>query len=210
VRRLIVVAAVVAVALVALRIAAIVRSDGGGDKTVETVAGHKITEKNLELTVEHFHEEADREGKPFPAKGSKEYRRVEQIALGLLIDRTAIEAAAAKLGIHVTDSQLEARTGAPAGEEGDVNDEADAAFTRATARNAVITAAVSRKLPAGISVREAQVLAYYHEHRGLYGVTPLARVAPAIRSQLLSASKNAALSQWLAKVRSTEPEAVLG
>ena len=66
-----------------------------------------------------------------------------------------------------------------------------------------------RKLTAGISVRETQVRAYYLEHRGLYGVTPLARVAPAIRSQLLSARKNAALSQWLAKVRSTEPKAVL-
>ena len=51
------VAAVVAVALVALGIAAIVRGNGGGDKTVQTVAGHKITEKNLEPAVEHFHQE---------------------------------------------------------------------------------------------------------------------------------------------------------
>jgi len=71
VRRLIIVASVLAVAVVAGAIVAVVRSTGRGDKTVQTVAGHKITEKDLELTVEHFHEEADREGKPFPAKDTR-------------------------------------------------------------------------------------------------------------------------------------------
>jgi hypothetical protein len=80
VRRLIVVVSVLAVAVAAGAIVAAVRSTGGGDKTVQTVAGHKITEKDLELTVEHFHEEADREGKPFPAKDTAAYRRVEKIA----------------------------------------------------------------------------------------------------------------------------------
>ena len=84
------VAAVLAVAAVAVAIAAIVRDNGNGDKTVQTVAGHRIAQNDLELTVEHFHEEADREGKPFPAKGTKGYERVEKIALGLLIDQTAI------------------------------------------------------------------------------------------------------------------------
>jgi hypothetical protein len=189
-------------------VAAILRNDGDGEKTIQTVAGRKIRQHDLELSVEHFHEEADSEGKPFPAEGSTEYRQVEQIALGLLIDRAAIEAAAAKLGVHVSDAQVEARAGAPSGEgeEGDVHDEAGAAFRRATARNALVTAAVSRKLTAGISVSLSQVRAYYRSHRGLYGATPFGRVAAAIGSQLLSARKNAALTQWLAKVRSREPK----
>jgi SurA N-terminal domain len=199
-----------AVALVALAIAAVVRGNGGGDKTVQTVGGHKITQHDLELTVEHFHEEADREGKPFPAKGTDGYERVEKIALGLLIDQAAIQAAAARIGIHVTEPQVDARAGAGSGESeegGDTRVQAEVSFGRATVRTQLITEAVSRKLTAGLSVSAAEVRAYYRAHRSRYGVTPFERIAPAIRSELLSARRNAALAHWLARVRSEEPKA---
>jgi hypothetical protein len=51
-RRLLVVAAVLAAAAVAVAIAAIVRDNGSGDKTVQAIAGHRITQNHLELTVE--------------------------------------------------------------------------------------------------------------------------------------------------------------
>src|SRR6266480_4982701 len=203
-RRLLVVAAVLAVAAVAVAIAAIVRDNGNGDKTVQTVAGHRIAQNDLELTVEHFHEEADREGKPFPAKGTKGYERVEKIALGLLIDQAAIQAAAARSGIHVTEAQVDARVAARPGESeegGDVRVKAEAAFTRATERTQLIVEGVSRKLTAGIRVRTTQARAYYRAHRGQYGATPFPRVAASIRSQLLSERRNAVLAGWLAKVR---------
>jgi SurA-like protein len=208
IRRAAVVAAVLLVAVAAIGIAALVRSRGSGDKTIQTVAGNKITQHDLELTVEHFHEAADREGKPFPAKGTDGYKRVEQIALGLLIDQASIRAAAAKLGVNVTEAQVDARTGSSTGESeegGDIRVEAEAAFGRASARTQLITAAVSRKLTAGITVRAAEVRAYYHRHRALYRSTPYTRVAPAIGSQLLSARKNAVLAHWLDKVRADEP-----
>jgi SurA-like N-terminal domain len=97
VRRLLVVGAIVAAAVIALAVVAVVRSSESGDKTVQTVGGHQITRDDLELAVEHFHEEADREGRPFPAKGTGEYKSVERIALGLLIDQAAIQAAAVRL-----------------------------------------------------------------------------------------------------------------
>jgi len=207
-RRLLVVAAVLAVAGVALAIAALVRDNGSGDKTVQTVGGQRITQNHLDLTVEHFHEEADREGKPFPAKGTKGYERVEKIALGLLIDQAAIQAAAARSGIHVTEAQVDARVAARPGESeegGDVRVKAEAAVTRATERTQLIVEAVSRKLTAGIRVRTTQARAYYRAHRGQYGATPFPRVAASIRSQLLSERRNAVLAGWLAKVRSDEP-----
>ncbi len=202
------VAAVLAVAAVAVAIAAIVRDNGNGDKTVQTVAGHRIAQNDLGLTVVHFHEEADREGKPFPAKGTKGYERVEKIALGLLIDQAAIQAAAARSGIHVTEAQVDARVAARPGESeegGDVRVKAEAAFTRATERTQLIVEGVSRKLTAGIRVRTTQARAYYRAHRGQYGATPFPRVAASIRSQLLSERRNAVLAGWLAKVRSDEP-----
>jgi hypothetical protein len=209
IRRAAVVAAVLLVAVAAIGVAALVRSRGSGDKTIQTVAGNKITQHDLELTVEHFHEAADREGNPFPAKGTDGYKRVEQIALGLLIDQASIRAAAAKLGVNVTEAQVDARTGRSTGESeegGNIRVEAEAAFGRASTRTQLITAAVSRKLTTGIAVRDAAVRDYYRSHRDLYGTTPYARVAPDIRSQLLSARKNAVLAHWLAEVRASEPK----
>jgi hypothetical protein len=205
-KRLLVVAAVVAAAVVAFAIVAVLRN-AGGDKTVATVGGHKITQSDLDLTAEHFHEQADAEGRPFPGKGTKEYRQIQQISLNLLVDRAAIESAAAKLGVHVTDAQVDASAGATSGENegGTVRVKAEAAFARGTVRNQLITQAVAPKLTAGIRVRTAEVRAYYLSHRAQYGKTPYARIEPAIRSQLLSERKNAVLSRWLAKVRAGEP-----
>jgi SurA N-terminal domain len=207
-RRAAVVAAVFLVGVVAIGIVALVRSRGSDNKTIQTVAGEKIKQHDLELTVEHFHEDADREGKPFPAKGTDGYKRVETISLGLLIDQAAIRAGAAKLGVLVSEAQVDASVGAPSGESeegGDIRIEAEAAFARATARTQLIIEGVSRKLTAGLNVPAGDVRAYYLDHRPLYGSRPYARVAPAIRSQLLSARKNAVLTRWLAKVRAGEP-----
>ena len=205
------VALVVALAVVGVVIAAVVRSDGD-DRTVATVSGQKIEQSRVELMVEHFHEEADREGRPFPAKGSPEYKQVERIALGLLVHWAALDAAAAEIGVHVTEAQVDARASAPSGESeegGGIHFEAEAAFRRGTARTQLITEAVFRKLTAGVRVRPAEVGAYYRAHRALYGSTPFARVAAAIRSQLLSARKNAVMARWLAAERRREPAPAL-
>jgi len=206
VRRIAVVASAVALAIVAVAVVAVVKSRGNSTKPVATVAGREISRDELELTVEHFHEEADREGKPFPAQGTHGYRQVEKLALGLLVDRASIEAAAARIGVHVSDAQVDARLSAGTGENegGDIRIKAEAAFLRSTARNQLVTEGVYRKVTAGVLVRPSEVRAYYRDHRALYGGTPFARVAPAIRSQLLSARKNAAMARWLAKVRSSE------
>jgi hypothetical protein len=209
-RRLLVVAAVVVAALVALAVVAVVRSGGEGGKTVQMVAGRKITREEVNLTVEHFHEEADREGRPFPRKGTKKYESVEKIALGLLIDRAAIEGAAAKLGVHVTEAQVDARVGAAGSGEneegGAVRVKAEAAFARGTARTQLVEEAVSRKLTRAVAVSDAAVRAYYRAHRRLYGATPFASLAAAIRMQLLAQRRNTLLADWLARVRRGEPE----
>jgi hypothetical protein len=198
----------VAAAVVALAIVAVVRSGGSGDKTIQTVGGHKITRADLDLAVEHFHEEADREGRPFPANGTREYTSVERIALGLLIDQAAIQAAAARLGVHVTDAQVRARTAGSGESEGsgDIRLKAEAAFGRATARTQLAEEGVSRRLTAGLTVPSSAVRAYYRAHRSLYGSTSYARIAPTIRSQLLGQRRNAVLARWLAHVRAGEPK----
>ena len=207
-KRVVVVATVVVLALVGVGIVALLRDDDGG-KTVATVSGHRITSDDLTLAVKHFHEEADREGRNFPAKGTKEYEQVEQLALGLLIDRAAIEAAASRLGVHVTDAQVESRlAGSPRESEGggDVRIKAEAAFRRATTRIQLITEGVFGKLTVDIQVPPSAVRDYYRHHRSLYGSTSYAKIASSIRSQLLAQRKNAALTRWLAQVRRSEPK----
>lgn len=207
-KRVVLVAVVVALALIGVGIVALLRDDGGG-KTVATVSGHRITSEDLTLAVEHFHEEADREGHEFPAKGTNGYDQVEKLALGLLIDRAAIEAAASRLGVHVTDAQVEARLaqGPPESEGGgDVRVKAEAVFRRATVRTQLITDGVFRKLTAGIRVAPSDVRHYYRQNRSLYGGAAYAEVAHSIASQLLAQRKNAALTRWLTQIRRSEPK----
>ena len=83
---------------------------------------------------------------------------------------------------------------------------AEAVFARATARTQLAEEGVARRLTAGLTVPPSAVRAYYQAHRRLYGSTPYARVAPAIRSQLLAQRRNAVLASWLAKVRADEPK----
>jgi hypothetical protein len=208
VKRVVVVAAVVVLALIGVGIAALLRDDDGG-QTVATVSGHRITSDDLTLAVEHFHEEADREGHNFPAKGTKEYKQVERLALRLLVDRAAIEAAASGLGVHVTDAQVDTRlAGSPRESEGggDVRIKAEAAFRRSTTRIQLITEGVFRKLTADIQVAPSDVRDYYRRNRSLYGSAAYAEVAHSIASQLLAQRKNAALARWLTQVRRSEPK----
>ena len=209
-RRLLVVAAVVVAALVAVAILAVIHSDGDGGKTVQTVAGHKITRDDVDLTVQHFHEEADREGRPFPRRGTKEFQGVENIALGLLIDRAAIEGAAAKLGVHVSEAQVDARVGAAGSGEseegGAVRVKAEAAFARGSARTQLVEEGVASKLTRSVTVSDSTVRAFYRAHRSLYGSIPFPRLAAAIRMQLLAERRNTVMADWLAKVRRSEPK----
>ncbi len=204
-----VVGAVICVAAIAAVAVALLRPKAH-DPVVARVGSTAIKQRQLDLMVEHFHEEADREGRPFPAKGSSEYDEVERSALRLLIDQAAVENAAARLGVHVADAQVEARlTAAASGENeggGDIRVKAEAAFRRATVRMQLVTEGVFRKLTRGVDVPAAAVRAYFRTHRRDFPAVPFGRAAPTIRAELLAARKNAAYARWLAKVRRAEPK----
>jgi hypothetical protein len=208
-RRLaLVVSAVVAVAVAVLVVGLLHR--GGGNPVVATVGKTSIKRRQLDLMVDHFHEESDREGRPFPAPGSPAYKEVQRAALRLLIDRASVESAAARLGVHVSDAEVEARLATAAGGEseggGDIRVEAEAAFRRATVRSQLITEAVFRRLTARVAVSSAAIRGYFAAHRRDFPATTLRKAAPVIRAQLLAARKNAVYARWLAKVRRTEPK----
>ena len=183
---------------------AIARRHGGGDPTVATVDGERITRNQLELMVQHFHEEADAEARPFPASGTGARRRVERQSLAFLLDRAKLEVAAARIGVHVDDAEVERRlrAAAPGGEAGEaVQTKAAAAFARSTTRAQLVTEKVFERVTARVSVGPAAARAYYRTHRAQYGSVPFRELAPSIRRQVLSARKNAAMARWVARAR---------
>ena len=207
-RRAVVVVAVVGAAVAAVVGVALSRGGGSENKTVADVAGRTITRGQLELMVEHFHEEADREGRLFPERGTSAYRVVERQSLALLVERAKIETAGARLGVHVTDAQVERRIAASGGGEdesgGSIRVRAEAAYLRSTVRAQLVMEAVSRKLTAGMTIAPAAVRRYYADHRAVYHGVAFNSVARAIRAQLLAERRNAALAKWLARARRTE------
>ena len=122
-------------------------SEGG--KAVAHVGKTAITSEQLDQTVEHFREEAAREGKPFADTPA-----ARRHLLGLLVYRARLEEGAAALGITVPDDLVEHRLAVAGGDEGE--DGEAKAFLESSVRAQLLTEAVYRKLAARIHVSDPQ------------------------------------------------------
>jgi hypothetical protein len=136
---------------------------GGGDgeksKAVAHVGRTAITREQLDETVDHFKEEAQKEGKPFPEKGSAVYRVVERQALGLLVYRTELLQTARRLGVPVTDEEFERRAKAAGGE---AEKEAGEVFVESTIRSQIAYEHIYRKVTSTVSPnRRANAIARF-------------------------------------------------
>jgi len=97
---------------------------GGSDKTVAEVGGQSVTRQQLDALVAHFRREYQQEGKDFPQEGTRGFVQLRNQLLGLLVYRTELEQAAAKLHVLVDQDELNRRLAAvPSGgeQEGDAN-----------------------------------------------------------------------------------------
>jgi hypothetical protein len=140
---------IVLTAAVALAAAAAGCGGSEGRKAVARVGTTAITREQLDQTVEHFREEATREGKPFAdTPGARRH------LLGLLVYRARLEEGAAALGITVPNDVVERRLESAGGDEGDGGDAK--AFLESSVRAQLLTEAVYRKLSARIHVADPQ------------------------------------------------------
>ena len=116
---------------------------GGGGKAVARVDGTKVTRDELDATVAHFDEEARREGRPFPKKGSPGFDALRNRLLALLVYRAELELEAKRLGVRVSDFEVARRLelGSP-GEEGETGDE----FVRETVRSQLLYERIFREV----------------------------------------------------------------
>lgn len=142
----------VALVLVAAAVVAVAAGCGeSGEKAVAHVGATKVTREQLEQTVEHFQEEARREGKPFPAGPT-----ARKQLLGLLVFRARLAEGAAALGISVDDEAVEQRVKAAGGGDGDAADKDGRAFAESSVRAQLLEEAVYRKLAQRVHVVHPQ------------------------------------------------------
>ena len=129
-----------------------------GDKAVAHVGGQTVTKEQLEQTVEHFAEEAKREGKPFPAEDSAGFGQAQDRLLALLVYRAELADQAGSLGLEVSDEAVEKRFEAGgSAEEGE--DEAGKEFGRASVRAQLLYEAIYRKVTGAVTGNSPQASA---------------------------------------------------
>ena len=124
---------------------------GGGEKTVAEVGGQKVTQQQLDALVQHFRREAQQEGKDFPAEGTATFVQLRNQLLGLLVYRAELKQGAERLGVTVSDAELNKRLAAvPSGGE-----EAGAAngdtFARDSAEAELLKEGIAAKVTRGVT-----------------------------------------------------------
>ena len=191
--------------VVALSFAVVAMTTGGQKPEIAaTVGGTAIPMSRVDGLLRHAQHEATREGKQFPAKGSAEYAALQRQALDLIIYHEELEQSAAKLGIVVTEQQIEAGgRRMEAGETGGVIDPADETFWRESFRGALLYRRIFQRVSRGIRVTEREILADYRAHAALYRLQKrsLAEARRSIRASLTATKRNAAMARWVSRMR---------
>jgi hypothetical protein len=137
-------------ALAALVAVVLAGCESDGDKAVAHVGTQTITKEQLERTVEHFSEEAQREGKPFPKEGEPGFDAAQDRLLGLLVYRAELADEAKSMGLAVSDEQVERRLDSGgSSEEGE--DQEGKKFAEESVRAQLLYETLYRKATAGIT-----------------------------------------------------------
>jgi hypothetical protein len=135
---------------------------GEGEKPVAHVGNQTIKKEQLEQTVEHFAEEAKREGKPFPEEGSPRFEQARDRLLALLVYRAELADSAESLGVKVDKDVVERRLEA-GGNANEEKDKAGKAFAFESVRAQLLYEAIYRKVTAKVSGNSPQAAAKRNE-----------------------------------------------
>jgi hypothetical protein len=149
---------------------------GGSSSVVAHVGDAEITRDDLDVVVQHFKNEADAEGRSFPRPDTPAYRAVERQSLQLLVYRSELEQSADKLGVPVTEAQVQARlqvAGEEAAEGG--------AFVRETIRAQIAYEHIYSKVTsaAPLAQRERAMRRWLDRMKARYEVSYEAGFGPA-------------------------------
>jgi len=199
---------------------------GGGGSSVSkddaaVVAGTPVTRVELDRKMCQAKAGYDLQKRAFPKAGSQEYQSVQSQVLQELVQRTELAQEGQKLGVSVTDKQLETQMkllkkqnygGSEKKYEKDIG---RYCFTDAEVRDAVrsnlLANAIYKKVTGGVQVSDADAKAYYDTHPQVY-TQPQSRVvrhilvkSKALADKLYAQLKGGADFAALAKKYSQDP-----
>lgn len=193
----------VCTALLVLAASACSLGDDEGDDPVAIVGSRTITERDVEGALEHFREEAEREGRDFPEDDAPRFGRVRRQVVSLLVYRAQIEEGARRLGVRVSEEEVERRAkrvGESEGEEEGEGEEGEE-YVRDTIRSQLAYVAAYRKVTRNVVVGDRAVERFYRRNRARYGGRPLSAVRATIAAELLQVKRNQAMERWLSRTR---------
>jgi SurA-like N-terminal domain len=154
-------------ALVVVVVATLAACGGSSNDPVAHVGDTAITSAQLQDAIDHFKNEADAEGRPFPESGTTAYHTVERQTLGLLVYRTELLQSADKLGVPVTNAEVQQRMSESREQEGDI------AFARDTVRAQIAYEHIYGRVTAGATAsgREAAMRKWLDRMKQTYTST---------------------------------------
>jgi parvulin-like peptidyl-prolyl isomerase len=183
-----------AAAVTALSLGASACGGGGGSASggslasgvVASVAGDEITQSELDEVISQAQDRLTSQGQKIPAAGSQEYLAFQQNALAYLVQRAQFEQQAEKLGVVITDKEVDERVARVVTQYfgGDRKKYEEAlekqGITDAQVRDELRATLVSEKVFSKVGdkakVTAAEITAYYNAHPELYKQQPSRRV----------------------------------
>ncbi|HEU0303977.1 MAG TPA: SurA N-terminal domain-containing protein [Gaiellaceae bacterium] len=179
------------VAISALALATGCGGNGGGtgalgSGVVATVAGDEITQAELDEVIAQAQDRLEAQGQKIPAAGSQEYQAFQQNALQYLVQRAQFDQQAEKLGVKVTEAEVDERVERvvtqffggseekyrEALDKQNITDEQVRDELRAT----LVSEKIFDKVGDSAKVTDAEIKAYYESHPELYVQPPARKV----------------------------------
>ncbi len=159
----------------------------GSSKQKEVPAGAVAIVGNVPITVAEFNSLMDQAKaqylaakKPFPAVGSKSYQTLKDQAIAYLVHRSAIIQQATRIGVKVTDAQVNANVAQVIKQQfGGSKAKYEAALAKehlteqqlkARIRENLIDQAAYAELIKNVSVSSSEIKDYYNSHKSSYEI----------------------------------------
>jgi len=198
-------------ALLVLAPACSVGGGGEEEQAVVTVGERTISEGEVERALEHFREESEREGREFPEEDAPGFERARDQIVGLLVYRAQIAEGARRLGVQVSDDEVERRAeraregeGEEAEAEGEEGEEAEE-YIRDTVRSQLQYVAAYREVTDRVVVGDPEIAAYYRKNHARFGDRPLRALRATLAAELLQIKRTRAMNRWVARTQRQFP-----
>jgi foldase protein PrsA len=163
---------------------------GGGDVpsgAVAKVGGQTITQDQFNALLEQAKKSYKTQKRPFPAAGSQEYQTLKNQAVQYLVQRIEFAQEAEKLGIKITDKDMDARLKQIkkqyfGGSESRYQKQLkQSGLTEEQVKDDIkaqlIQEKIFNKVTGKVKVTDADTKKYYNEHQSQYGVPEQREVA---------------------------------